>query len=94
MILKQWTIANSSTTLDMFGAQLTGNFTVYNPGPDETYDLLGLALIPDRAWHGCRSPVFPKPEALESFSCKLDRVNNEIHFQLQWLCSDLNPAEP
>jgi len=64
------------------------SFTVYNPGPGDTYAISNLTVADDGLWHKCQGSLPWQLVACEYF---LDRATSNVGFRLQWYCDDRDP---
>jgi hypothetical protein len=76
------------------GSNGKASFTIYNPGPDDEYELGGIAVQEDGLWHDCAPTNSPLPWQLASCEYFLDSTRNSIGFKLQWYCDDRDPYHP
>lgn len=66
------------------------SFTVYNPGPGDTYEIRNLTVIDDGLWHKCQGAL---PWQLVACDYLLNRSTNKIGFHFQWYCDDRDPSD-
>ena len=64
------------------------SFTVYNPGPGDTYAISNLTIADDGLWHTCQGSL---PWQLVACEYLLDRTASKVGFRLQWYCDDRDP---
>jgi len=73
-----------------------GTFSLFNPGPGDTYRLYRIPVQDDGAWHECAAgtstPSEPFPWQLVKCRYLLDRENHHASFQIQWYCDDRDPS--
>ncbi|KAK0634301.1 hypothetical protein B0T17DRAFT_649545 [Bombardia bombarda] len=73
-----------------------GTFTLYNPGPRDTYRLTGMPVQDDGTWHDCVGGAEPLPWQLVKCQYQLDRgqkgQGGSVGFKVQWYCDDRDPG--
>ncbi|KAK3312032.1 hypothetical protein B0H66DRAFT_585215 [Apodospora peruviana] len=87
LILREYQI---DTATD--GTHKLGTFSLYNPGPEDTYRLTKIPVQDDGAWHDCVAGSRPLPWQLVKCQYLLDREKHHASFQIQWYCDDRDPS--
>jgi hypothetical protein len=87
----------NSTELILRDYVMTNNgeasFTVYNPGPGDTYAIRNVTVEDDGLWHKCQGSADSSSLPWQLVACDylLDRAGSKIGFRFQWYCDDRDP---
>ncbi|OIW27079.1 hypothetical protein CONLIGDRAFT_707936 [Coniochaeta ligniaria NRRL 30616] len=71
------------------GGNGLASFTVYNPGPGDTYAIQNLTVPEDGLWHTCQGAL---PWQLVTCDYLFNRSTSKVGFRFQWYCDDRDPS--
>jgi hypothetical protein len=76
---------------DPNGKRKVADFTVFNPGPGDNYNIRRMPVLDDGLWHACVAGADdPLPWQLVSCDYLLNG-EDAIGFRFQWYCDDRDP---
>ncbi|KAK4183718.1 hypothetical protein QBC35DRAFT_86071 [Podospora australis] len=90
---KTITLKNYDVELEQGAGKGVGNFSLYNPGSGDTYDLENIPIVADGSWQACGAGSEKLPWQLVSCTYSLEnKQNGLLKFELGWYCDDRDPS--